>query len=116
MERLIAVCGLDCAKCEAYLATQAKDEAAKERVAAKWREDYNAPNIDAAYVTCDSCLALDGHLGGHCYECEIRACGVGRGLANCAHCVDYGTCEKLAGFIEFVPQVRATLDEIRKAL
>ena len=40
MERMIAVCGLDCAKCEAYLATQANDEAAKERVAAKWRAQY----------------------------------------------------------------------------
>ncbi len=116
MERMIAVCGIDCAACEAYLATQADDESAKERVAAKWRKDYNAPNIDAAYVTCDGCLAFDGRLGGHCPECEIRACGVGRGLPNCAHCPDYNTCDKLAGFISFVPHVKATLDEIRELL
>lgn len=116
MERMIAVCGLDCAKCEAYLATQANDEAAKERVAAKWRKEYDAPHIDVAYVTCDGCLAFDGRLGGHCIECEIRACGVERGLPNCAHCPEYDSCKKLAGFFEFVPQVRATLDEIRAAL
>ena len=116
MDRMIAVCGLDCAVCEARLATQAEDEAAKERVAAKWREEYQAPNIDAAYVTCDGCLAVDGHQGGHCHECNIRACGVEKGVPNCAHCDGYDTCEKLAGFIEFVPQVESTLEEIRRAL
>ena len=116
MERMIAVCGLDCATCEARLATQASDEAAKERIAAKWRKQYNAPTIDATYVTCDSCLDFDGRLGGHTSECEIRACGVERGLPNCAHCIDYDSCEKLASFLNFVPQARATLDEIRTTL
>ena len=116
MERMIAVCGLDCAQCDGYIATQANDEEAKERVAARWREEYNAPGIDAAYVTCDGCLAFDGRLGGHCLECNIRACGVERELLNCAHCGEYDTCEKIAGFIEFVPYVRATLDEIRSGL
>jgi len=111
-----AVCGLDCATCEARLATQANDEAEKERVAATWREMYKAPSIDAAYVTCDGCLSLDGHLGGHCLECNIRACGLERGVANCAHCADYETCAKLAKFFEAVPDARATLDGIREAL
>jgi hypothetical protein len=34
MELIIAVCGSDCAKCEAYLATQANDQDWKKRVAA----------------------------------------------------------------------------------
>jgi hypothetical protein len=116
MNPMIAVCGLDCAKCEGYLATQANDEAAKERVAAKWQKEFNAPGITAAYVTCDGCLAFEGRLGGHCGECEIRACGVARNLPNCAHCPDYATCEKLAGFLKFVPDARVTLDEIRRGL
>jgi hypothetical protein len=116
MEAMTAVCGLDCAKCEGYLATQASDEAWKERVAANWREVYNAPNIDAAYVTCDGCLGFDGRLGGHCLECEVRTCGVARELPNCAHCPDYDSCKKLAAFIEWVPQVKVTLDEIRASL
>jgi hypothetical protein len=116
MERMTAVCGLDCATCEAYLAAQADDEAAKERVAAKWREEYKAPGIDPSYVTCDGCLTFEGRLGGHCYECELRACGVERGVPNCGNCPDYDSCEKLAEFIKFVPHVRATLDEIRESL
>lgn len=116
MNQMIAVCGLNCAECEAYLATQANDEAAKERVASKWQKEFHAPGITAAYVTCDGCLAFDRRLGGHCTECEIRACGVERKLPNCAHCPDYATCEKLAGFLNFVPAARSTLDEIRRTL
>ncbi len=120
MERMIAVCGLDCAACEARIAAQADDQASKERIAAKWRKDYNAPNIDAAYVTCDGCLASDGRLGGWCLECELRACGVARGLPNCAHCADFDSCAKLASFFNaayvFAPQLRTTLEEIRGSL
>lgn len=116
MERMISVCGLVCTECEAYLATQANDEAAKEKVAAKWREQFNAPGITAAYVTCDGCRAFDGRLGGHCLECEIRACGVARGFPNCAHCSDFDACQKLSGFLSYVPQARAVLQEIRAAL
>jgi hypothetical protein len=114
MNRIVAVCGLICSDCPAYVATQADDRAALERVAAEWRQAYNAPNITVESVICDGCL--DGERKcGHCAECNIRACGVARGVANCAHCPDYG-CEKLQGFFGFVPQARATLDEIRRSL
>lgn len=116
MDNLIAFCGLDCAKCEAYLATQANDEGAKERVAAKWREEYSAPNITAAYVTCDGCTDQRGRPGGHCLECDIRACGLEHQVANCAHCAEYDTCGKLKRFFGFVPDAKARLDEVRRAL
>jgi len=115
MDKIIAYCGLTCTECEAYLATQANDHAALERVVIKWREEYNAPNVTVESVICDGCLASDGRLCGHCFECEIRACGVARGVANCAYCDDYG-CAKLEGFFGFVPTARATLDAIRQGL
>jgi hypothetical protein len=115
MERIVAYCGLVCSECPAYIATQADDLAAKERVAAQWREQFNAPDIDVAAVTCDGCVTVGGRLGGYCPMCEIRACGVGRGVVNCAHCSDYG-CAKLEGFLVNVPAARATLEEIRRIL
>ena len=115
MDKIIAYCGLTCTECDAYLATQANDQAALERVAARWREEYNAPNVTVEYVICDGCLTGDGRLGGHCLECEIRACGVARGVANCAYCDDYG-CAKLEGFLGFVPTVRTTLEAIRQSI
>ena len=113
MDRIIAYCGLICSDCPAYIATQANDQEALERVAAQWREEYNAPQLTVESVICDGCLG-DGRKGSHCAECEIRACGVARGVANCAHCIDY-TCEKLEKFFGFVPAAQGVLDGIRQS-
>jgi hypothetical protein len=115
MDRIVAYCGLVCTDCPAYVATQADDRAALERVAAQWREEYNAPNITVESVICDGCLTDEGRKCSHCAECEIRACGVARGVVNCAHCADYA-CEKLEGFFGFAPDARAVLDGIRQSL
>jgi hypothetical protein len=114
MNGLIAYCGLDCAACEAYIATQADDLQAQERLLAKWRTEYNAPDMPLAAVVCDGC-ASTGRLGGYCAECEVRACAVEKGVATCAHCDEYA-CSKIQGFIDGAPQVKATLDEIRRGL
>ncbi|MDY7079353.1 MAG: DUF3795 domain-containing protein [Chloroflexota bacterium] len=113
--KMIAYCGLVCTDCPAYVATQADDRAALEQVAAQWREEYNAPNMTVEYVICDGCLTTDGRRCGHCAECEIRACGIERGVVNCAHCDEY-SCEKLEGFFGFAPDARAVLDGIRGSM
>lgn len=113
MQPMIAFCGLDCSQCEGYLATQANDEAWKERVAAQWRTEYNAPDITTQSVTCDGCKATSGRLGSNCLVCEMRLCGLQKGVENCAACPDYA-CEKLEAFFKFAPTIRTTLDELRK--
>jgi hypothetical protein len=111
MALLIAACGLDCAKCEAYLATQANDQAALERVAEKWRVDFNSADISAENILCDGCMA-GGRVAGYCQICNIRACAVERGLQNCAGCSDYA-CEKLTAFWVNAPQAKTNLDALR---
>jgi len=115
MNKIIAYCGLVCSDCPAYIATQADDRAALEQVAAQWREEYNVPDITVESVICDACVTVDGRHCSHWFECNIRACGMERGVVNCAHCDDYG-CEKIEGFFGFVPDARATLDGIRQSL
>ncbi len=114
-DTIIAYCGLVCSSCPAYTATQANAPIALEQVAAQWREEYHAPNITIESVMCDGCLT-GPHKCSHCAECDIRSCGVTHGVANCAHCVDYNTCEKLQGFFVMVPSARSTLEAIRSAL
>jgi hypothetical protein len=114
MDKIIAYCGLVCTDCPAYVATQANDRAELEHVAAMWREQFGAPDITAEWVLCDGCIVA-GHKCGHCFECEIRACGITRGVLNCAYCAGYG-CEKLEGFFGFVPDARTLLDSIRAGL
>jgi hypothetical protein len=116
VETAIAYCGLVCSDCPAYVATQADDRAALEQVAAKWREEYDAPDITVESVICDGCVTADGRHCGHWFECDIRACGMERDVVNCAYCADYDGCEKIEGFFGFVPDARATLDAIRQGL
>ena len=115
MEKMIAYCGLVCTDCEAYVATQANDLAALEKMAARAREEFGMPDATAESAKCDGCLGDTEHKCGYCFECEIRACGVARGVVNCAHCAEYA-CEKLVGFFERAPDARTVLDEVRQSL
>jgi hypothetical protein len=115
MDRIVAYCGLVCSGCAAYTATQANDPVELERVAAQWREEFNSPEITADWILCDGCLGKNGGRWiGYCATCEIRACALERGLANCAHCAGYA-CAKLEGFFAHAVGARALLDEIRAA-
>jgi hypothetical protein len=113
MARIVAYCGLVCSECEAYLATQADDRAALEQVAAKWREQFDLPEITADSILCDGCPGTNGgRRSGYCDTCQLRACALERGVATCAHCADYA-CEKLEGFFAHAAGARVVLDGIR---
>lgn len=43
MKTMIAFCGLDCEKCDAYIATKNDDQALREKTAKLWAELNNAP-------------------------------------------------------------------------
>jgi hypothetical protein len=116
MENIIAYCGLICTDCEAYKVTQANDQAGAEALVAKWRVEYNSPDMPLTSVICDGCLSSDGRLGSYCSQCPIRACGIKHGVVNCVYCMDFTTCEKITGFLAKVPQARATLEGIRATL
>ena len=114
MNTLIAACGLDCGKCEAYIATQTDDQAAQLEILSRWRVDYNAPGMPAEAVICDGCMKGNRH-GGYCAECEVRTCCLERGLENCAYCADFA-CQKLEGFFQMASEVHTNLEAIRQGL
>lgn len=113
MGEMIAYCGILCTECPAYVATQADDAAAIQRLAERWAKKYDAP-ITADSVWCDGCLINGPRLCWYCAECKVRACAISRGVVNCAHCDNYG-CETLTGFLAEAPQAKAVLEEIRAA-
>jgi len=108
---MIGACGLDCAECEAYKATQANDLLMLEAVVEKWTKEYNAPGLTTDNIQCDGCM-VEGKKNGHCHECKMRLCAIERGLPNCAACPEYA-CEELAAFFQMVPEARANLDALR---
>ncbi len=116
MDKMIAFCGSDCIKCEAFIATQANDRESLERTAEKWREQYFS-DITAESIICDGCMS-NGRLTDYCYGCSIRLCGSERGIENCAYCSDYDTCGKLAALYEYpgFEIAKATLDNFHSAM
>ncbi len=56
MNKMIAFCGLDCEKCDAYLATVTNDNALREKTAKLWAEMNNAP-ITPEMINCMGCRA-----------------------------------------------------------
>jgi hypothetical protein len=112
-QKMIAYCGLVCSDCPAFVATQADDMDALAQLAAQWSEQFGAA-MTAEECMCDGCLVA-GHKVGYCHACAVRQCAAGRGVANCAHCDDFG-CENLVGFWQHAPHARVTLEGIRKTL
>jgi hypothetical protein len=114
LDKIVAFCGLTCTDCPAYIATQDDDDEARVRVAEKWSRDYGS-DVKLEDINCDGCPPGKERYFSHCSQCEIRACGVTRGVENCAHCLEY-PCEKLERFLRAVPAARAELDGIRGSL
>ena len=111
MNAMIAYCGLDCHECGAFMATKANDDTKRQEVAVMWSKEFNA-DIKAQDINCEGCQSANGVLFSHCRVCEIRKCGVEKGVANCAFCGDYA-CDKLAKFQAMVPDAKARLDGLR---
>ena len=110
MEKMIAVCGLDCASGGAFIAHRTNDDELRKKGAAEWTKSFNFA-FEPAMINCTGCLSTGGVQIGHCAECGMRKCAVGKGLANCAACADY-PCETLEGFFKAVPEAKANLDAL----
>ncbi len=106
---MIAFCGLDCEKCDAYIATKNNDRALREKTAEKWSELNNAV-ILPEHINCEGCRA-DGVKTLYCDSlCPIRKCAVGKGLETCGGCPDLDTCPTVGMVISNNP---AALDNLK---
>lgn len=86
MNVLIAPCGIDCATCSVYIATQNNDTAARIKLAEQFKANHDK-DIDPETIVCDGCSSADRHLG-FCSVCQIRTCAFDRGFQTCAECLD----------------------------
>ena len=111
MKELIAACGLDCAACPAYVATMANDKAGLAKIAEDWSKQFGF-TATADTVRCHGCGATDGVQVGHCAECGMRLCAIGKKHATCADCKDYA-CAQLSGFFKDCPDAKVRLDGLR---
>lgn len=91
MKQLIGYCGLDCEKCDAYIATKNNDQALREKTAKLWAELNNAP-ILPEHINCEGCR-VDGKKTIYCDSlCAIRQCALKKGVTTCGDCPEMDGC------------------------
>lgn len=99
MDRYIAYCGLDCSKCEAYIATVNNDNALRAKVSKLWTE-LNGVEITPEMINCEGCRA-DGVKTVFCDSlCEIRKCAIEKKYETCGSCRELLNCKKAAMILE----------------
>ncbi|MCR4924714.1 MAG: DUF3795 domain-containing protein [Clostridiales bacterium] len=92
MKKMIAYCGLDCEKCDAYLATLNDDQSLREKTAKLWSE-LNGTNIKAEDINCQGCR-IDGVKTPFCDKlCGIRQCALKKGFETCGACPEMEKCK-----------------------
>lgn len=98
MKNNIAYCGLDCEKCEAYIATINNDDNLRKKVAKLWSE-LNQVEITKEMINCEGCKN-DGKKTPYCdFLCPIRKCAMNKQYSSCSLCNQLDSCEKLKPII-----------------
>jgi hypothetical protein len=109
MEKLISCCGLDCATCDARIATIANDNELRAQTAKKWSVQHDSPGILPEMINCIGCREA-GVKFSHCERCEIRNCVKSRNYQTCADCDQMESCAILGNVLKYVP---SALDNLK---
>jgi len=112
--KMIAYCGIACADCPAYVATQKNDDRLRAETAKKWSDMFKT-SVKPEDINCDGCPTDSKRLFSQVTVCEIRKCCRKKNIKNCAYCAEY-PCPKLTELFSYVPEAKATLEEIRKKI
>jgi len=107
---LIAVCGLNCAECPAYIAFTTDDNVLREKTAKEWSAAYGGV-MTAESINCAGCKSETGPHIGHCSQCAVRACGQPKAVDHCGVCASY-PCGTISTFMEQAPAIRDTLNAL----
>lgn len=109
MKKLIAYCGLDCEKCDAYLATVHNNQALREKTAQLWSK-LNRVTILPEDIHCEGCRA-NGVKTVFCDKlCDIRQCALKKGVNTCGDCVELPTCPAVGKIIKNNPTALKNLE------
>jgi hypothetical protein len=114
MYEMIAWCGLDCARCPAYLASRADDMERLSAVAQRWSEDFGM-EIRAEQILCEGCKSGTGRKNDFCAVCAVSKCARDKGVETCAHCDDYA-CDILVTCPGYLAEGKVGLERIRRDL
>jgi len=111
-DKNIGYCGIDCSKCDTFIATKKDDNELRKKVAELWSK-LNNVEILSEWINCDGCR-IDGIKSKYCeIICEIRKCAVQKddSIKNhtCGKCPKMDTCETLKTISGHKPEVLENL-------
>lgn len=108
MNKMIACCGLNCEKCDAYIATVNNDDDLRAKTAKKWTE-MNHHLIEPEWINCEGCRT-EGIKFYFCSNlCEIRKCVKDKGYETCGNCFEIDACPKVRMIHENCGEARENL-------
>ena len=108
MRKMIAYCGLDCEKCDAYIATVRNDQELREKTAKAWAELNQVP-ILPEHINCQGCRTK-GIKTVFCDRlCEIRQCALKKGVETCGNCGELEKCQIVGMILAGNPEARKNL-------
>ena len=108
MKNMIGYCGLDCEKCDAYIATINNDQSLREKTAKLWAKLNNA-QILPEHINCEGCR-VEGIKTVFCNNlCKIRQCGLKKGIATCGDCSELENCNTIQPIISNNPDALKNL-------
>lgn len=110
MESAIAYCGLDCGKCDAYLATIHNDQTLREKAAKLWSELNQTPIIPED-IHCEGCRGSGAKTVFCQHICAIRRCALGKGIPTCGQCPGFKVCPTLGAITANNPDALKNLTE-----
>jgi hypothetical protein len=116
MNRIVAMCGLVCNDCIAFIATQKDDDEMRSKVVEAWSTKDDPLKLED--VDCDGCT-IGKRLHSFCDICDVRMCGLERKIETCAQCEEF-SCDKLeklwSGFQTVsAEEAKTNLEKIRKS-
>ena len=108
MKKMIAYCGLDCEKCDAYIATVRNDQELREKTAKAWAELNQVP-ILPEHINCQGCRTK-GIKTVFCDRlCEICQCALKKGVETCGNCGELEKCKIVGMILAGNPEARKNL-------
>ena len=108
MEKIIACCGLNCASCDARIATINNDNELRVQTAEKWKTMHNASGLTPEMIHCTGCREA-GVKFQHCNACEIRNCADSKRFKTCAECNQLEDCNIVGNIHQYVPEALENL-------
>ena len=90
-------CGVNCEKCNAYVATTTGNESLKMKVIKEWGALYKR-NFEVEDILCYGCKS--DTLFMLCSLCDIKPCNEKHNVSNCQDCENC-PCERIDRFFEF---------------